>query len=271
MGKTGFIGFGSMNSMLIRGFLRTRRISPDRMVISTRTPSKAESLLKTYPDLRVGSDNERVARECTTIVLGVRPLEVLPLLKSISGYFTPGTHLISIAAGVRIFELERMYPGMITRIIPSLCSENLAGISLCCHNDRVDRDHAMEAEDLFGSVSRVIRLEETLFEPATDLMGCAPAIYAAILNEFAESGCRNSGLDKNLAYEIALRAFIGTGLLLGQMTPDEIIPRVATPGGITEEGVRLLREGLPSLFDSLFGKTGEKNEVLRDSIRKSSL
>ncbi|MDD1723873.1 MAG: hypothetical protein LUQ07_01945 [Methanospirillum sp.] len=134
----------------------------------------------------------------------------------------------------------------------------------------VDRDHAMQAEDLFGSVSRVIRLDETLFEPATDLMGCAPAIYAAILDEFVQSGCRNSGIDENLAYEMALRTFTGTGLLLGHMTPDEIIPRVATPGGITEEGVLLLREGLPSLFDSLFRKTGEKNEILRDSIRKSS-
>ncbi|MDD1723872.1 MAG: NAD(P)-binding domain-containing protein [Methanospirillum sp.] len=76
MEKTGFIGFGSMNSMLIRGFLRTRRLSPDKIVISTRTPSKAENLRKVYPDLRVDNDNERLARECTTIVLGVRPFDV---------------------------------------------------------------------------------------------------------------------------------------------------------------------------------------------------
>lgn len=270
MKNIGFIGYGSMNSMLIGGLLRTRKLSPDLLYISTRTPSKVQVLADRYPEIQVMDDNEYLVGECEVIIVGVKPLDVLPLIAEIRTRIRPGAHLISIAACVRIHELESVFGGMISRIIPSLCGEHIAGVTLCCHNDHVDHEHAGFVEDLFGSISRVIRVDEDQFETATDLMGCAPAIFSTMLNEFAKAGCRKSSLDPGTAYEMALKAFIGTGLLLGNMTPEEIIPRVATPGGITEEGLQILREGLPSLFDDLFSRTEEKNNLLIKMIREGN-
>jgi pyrroline-5-carboxylate reductase len=42
------------------------------------------------------------------------------------------------------------------------------------------------------------------------------------------------------------------------MTLEEIIARVATRGGITEEGVHAFHEGLPQTFNDMFTRTLNK-------------
>jgi len=52
----------------------------------------------------------------------------------------------------------------------------------------------------------------------------------------------------------------GTGKLLldKNMSFDELINRVATKGGITEEGVKIIEKKLPETINEMFEKTLEK-------------
>ncbi len=47
----------------------------------------------------------------------------------------------------------------------------------------------------------------------------------------------------------------------------EIISRVATKGGATEEGVIVLNEGLPNVFDLVFKKTLRKQDARKELIQ----
>ncbi len=51
------------------------------------------------------------------------------------------------------------------------------------------------------------------------------------------------------------------------MSFDEIISRVATKGGITEQGIKILENELPETFDNLFKTTLDKHEEIKDKLK----
>ena len=79
---------------------------------------------------------------------------------------------------------------------------------------------------------------------------------------------RHSGLDRSDAEEIVVRTVYGTAKLLlnGDLDFQKLIDRVATKGGITEEGVKVLETGLPSLFDQVFANTLAKHAKVKDML-----
>jgi len=48
------------------------------------------------------------------------------------------------------------------------------------------------------------------------------------------------------------------------LTFEDIIEKVATKGGITEEGVKVLESYLPKIFDEVFEKTLEKRKLIKE-------
>ena len=70
--------------------------------------------------------------------------------------------------------------------------------------------------------------------------------------------------------EMVLITFLGTAKLLqkNKMGFDELITRVATKGGISEEGLKVLNEQLPFVFDELFEATLNKHQLVKSSMDK---
>ncbi|TGV00063.1 pyrroline-5-carboxylate reductase, partial [Mesorhizobium sp. M00.F.Ca.ET.186.01.1.1] len=72
------------------------------------------------------------------------------------------------------------------------------------------------------------------------------------------------------ARTILVETMLGTALLLKneQLGFDQLIERVATKGGITEEGLRVLAKTLPGGFDELFAMTESKHAALKELVQK---
>lgn len=267
MKTIGFIGFGKMNQMLVRGFLTDGGLDPGQVVLSTKTREKTADLIASFPKVRLLSSNRELAMASDLIIIGVRPLDVPGILHEIRGVKGGETHIISIAGCVRIEEMVRIHPGRISRFFPSLCSAVGEGITLCCHHDDVGPDEAAFAEELFSSISRVMEVEEELFEPAGDLMSCGPALITKMLMEFARAGARHSTLSPEICREMVIATAFGTALLLQEgMQENVLISQVATPGGITEQGVTVLERDLPQVFDRLFETTLSRHEQVREMV-----
>ena len=79
---------------------------------------------------------------------------------------------------------------------------------------------------------------------------------------------QKDAIPTDVVENIVQLAMIGLVRILGseRITFDDLIGRVATKGGITEEGVKVLRERLPSVFDALFTATLAKRELLKQRI-----
>jgi pyrroline-5-carboxylate reductase len=232
MYKLGVIGYGSMGSMLLSGFLKTGVLSEDQVIVSTRTRSKLNDVKNRLPGIAIADNNVAVAQQSKVVLLAVKPRDVKPVLDEILGSLPKDTHLVLISAGVTISDVERVFSGKISRVIPIMAMEMREGVALACHNDRVEEADAENIEKWFGSISTVKRIEESNFEVAGDLTSCAPGLLSAIAQEFMRAGLRHGSLTKGEAERMVIASFHGTAKLIAEkgMDFDEMISRVATTG-----------------------------------------
>jgi pyrroline-5-carboxylate reductase len=267
--RVGFIGYGSMGSMMLRGFIESGVLAPSEIIVSTRTKCKLDGLKAVWADIHIAADNAETAHKAKYVFICVEPSEVGGILREIKASLTADSVVVSVAGSVSIRNIESLTPSKTVRVIPSLTSEVREGISLICRDEKVTGEEAAYVESLFSGISRVKRVREEALDLTTDLTSCAPGFFAAILDEFVGAALRrNAALTRQDAEEMVMRTFYGTAKVLAEKNIgfEEMIERVATKGGITEEGVKALRSGLPQTFDKVFEATLSKRSTMRDKI-----
>jgi pyrroline-5-carboxylate reductase len=263
----GFIGYGSMGSMLIKNFISKKALYPKDIVVSTRTKSKLEDLKKEYPEINIAENNIDLASKSKYIFICVKQTEVKGVLTEIKDILNEEKHIISLAGAVTIKNIEKVFNGKISKITPTIISEIGEGITLICHNCKVEDEDKKFIESLLLKIGRVKRIDEEDFALAVELTSCAPGFFASIFEEFMKSALRhNRSLREEEIKEMILYTIYGTSKLFidKNITFNEVIDRVATKGGITEEGVKVLREKLPNIFDELFERTMNKRKMIKE-------
>lgn len=237
----GFIGYGNMGSALVRAFL-SHGVSADEIMISTRSPKKLKPLLDEYSISVVSQDEIQSA---DILFLCVRSGDALGILKQLSSF---KGHLVSINGGVSLDDLSSVYSGPVTKAMPSLTVEVGRGVVLLCHNQACPTSEAVE--ELFSKVCSVELLPECRFPAAESITGCAPAFFA----RFAEMLAESSDFSSEESLKMAKETLIATALLLDkkELSLNDLIKKVATEGGITEKGLQVMDDELPSTVKKMF-------------------
>jgi pyrroline-5-carboxylate reductase len=70
--KVGFIGYGSMGSMLVNSFISSGALTPGEIIVSTRTKSKLDLLKNQWGDIVIAGDNTEAARQAKYIFVCVK-------------------------------------------------------------------------------------------------------------------------------------------------------------------------------------------------------
>jgi pyrroline-5-carboxylate reductase len=251
MDCTGIIGYGHMGGMLVNGFLSSGVLGIDEVVVTSRSRESRDACAAAWPGIGIARANRELARRCRTIVLAVRPQEIEEVLREIVPVMDGDEHIVSLAAGISLAELEGMFSGSVTRVVPTITSTVGRGTTLICHGRQVGMHDARRVEGLFSSIGNVMLVGEEELPAATILSSCGPGLLAAIIEEFAAATVRASGLTPVQALGLATETAAATAAYLRETgeTPGDLVGRVATGGGVTEVGVRGLRERLPEVFD----------------------
>ena len=153
MRKIGFIGYGSMGSMIIEGFLSSKILKPREIIISNRTKSKLDDIKKEYPEIETTDNNTYLAEKCDKIFLFVGTAAVKEVIEEMKSKLSKDSHIIYIAAALTMKNVKSSFPGKISKVIPSLTSKVNEGVSLICHNEEVNEKEADFVNNLFNSIS----------------------------------------------------------------------------------------------------------------------
>ena len=270
MDCAGVIGYGHMGRMLVKGFLSSGALCPGEIVVASRSRESRDICAGAWPRISIAETNRELARRCRTIILAVRPQEIREVLCEIVPVLSRGEHLVSLAAGVSLEDLEALYPGPVTRVIPTVTSAIGKGTTLVCHGRRVGKDDARRVEGLFSSIGNVMRVGEADLTAATLLSSCGPGLLAAIIEELAGAAARASELPPDRALVLATEMGAATAAYLRETgkAPGDLIGEVATGGGVTEAGVEGLRERLPGVFDEVVAAMLERCGAVGRSCRE---
>ena len=251
MDHTGVIGYGHMGGMLVNGFLSSGALDIGEVVVTSRSRESRDACAAAWPGIGIVATNAELARRCRTIVLAVRPQEMKEVLHEIVPAMDGDGHIVSLAAGIGLAEIEGLFAGPVTRVVPTITSTVGRGTTLVCHGRRVGMQDASRVEGLFSSIGNVMSVGEEELPAATILSSCGPGLLAAIIEELASAAARASGLTPDQAFRLAVETAGATAAYLGETgeAPGDLVRRVATVGGVTEAGVQELRERLPEVFD----------------------
>ncbi len=262
--KIGFIGYGSMGSMIINGLLDSQAVKEENIIISNRNVEKLSKLKSKYPLIEITDDNKVVGKKADRIFIFVNTGSVKEVVEELSSHGSSNMHIIHIAAGLTMSTLTLIFKGKVTRVIPSLTSLSRRGISLINHNELVEENEKKFVEDLFGVISQVKIIDEGNFEAATTITSSGPAFISFIMARYAHMATLYSGISPEEAQDMVKNVLDGTSKLLCQGHGfEEIVERVATKGGITQEGIDIMDSKLEDMFQELFKKIGAKNEEIK--------
>ncbi|MBP1961516.1 late competence protein ComER [Paenibacillus aceris] len=258
--KAGFIGTGSMGSILIEAFIHSGAFNPEQMIAGNRTIRKVELLAETYPGLLVAQSNREVVLGSDIIFLCVKPSEYKKVIDEIKEDVLPSQFLVSITSPVLITQLETHLPAKISKIIPSITNYVLSGATLCIHGNRMQPEDKEYLENLFAHISSPIRVSENYTRISSDLSSCGPAFLANFIQSFIDAAVEVTGITPEEATLLASEMTLGTGKLLttGGFNPLTLQKRVSVPGGITAEGLRILDEELSGVFSRVIRATHAK-------------
>jgi len=269
-GKVGFIGYGNMGGALLRSLLAAGAFPASRVVVATRTVERLCDLKQSYPDLEIAADNRAAAEKSTVLFVCVGTDRVHPVLVEIKDALGGETHLVTISGGLEMTCVERMFDGPFSKVIPTLLAEVREGVTLVCHNEKVAPSVGEELERMLGTVGAVRVIPESRFEAGAEITSCFPGLLASIYDQFAQAGVRQGGFSYAEAAEMVLRTAHGTAELLLRNGEDfqSLMRRVATTGGSTEAGIRVLERELPQVFDRVFSASLERHEARKQATRR---
>lgn len=258
--RLGFIGTGHLGSMLVRKFVETGTVDAEDILASNRTPEKADRLAEATGIRAV--TNRIVAELSDVIFICVRPLDVRDALQDIEHLLTPEKLLVSVAGDVSLETLRTLCTARVARAFPSMASERLQGVTLLAFGDNATKTDKHLTRHLFKALGDAIEVPEENFEVLADLTSCAPGYFASIMQEFVQAAVRKD-IPAELAERLVKQTLLGTALLLENESFQGLITGVATKGGITEAGIKVIQAEAPKMFDQLFLATQARHEQVK--------
>lgn len=258
--KIGFIGTGSMGSLLIDAFLSSGATKPCDVLASNRSWNKLLELQERHPGLSICRSNKDIATGSDIIFICVKPLEFKTLIDEIGPSLRSEQIVVSITSPVQLHHLESALPSKIAKVIPSITHRVKSGTSLCVFGSRLNKEDRLVLVNLLSFIGVPLEIEEAHTRISSDFSSCGPAFLSYFIERWIEAAVRATGIEETLVSQLAGEMLLGTGKLLteGNFTPQELQERVAVPGGITAEALNHLRISLEGVFERLITTTHDK-------------
>ncbi|NKE08641.1 MULTISPECIES: pyrroline-5-carboxylate reductase [Kocuria] len=245
-----FLGTGSMNGSILRGVLASG-VSADRMRATTRSEESAQKLAEETGVQVFASDadaaaNTRAVDGADVVLLGVKPYAILELCDEISEALSPGTVVVSVAAGITLAAMADHLPQgqPIVRSMPNTPSSVGRGVFSVTGGEHTSQEQLDTVSGLLSQVGTVVNVPEEQIRAVTGVSGSGPA-YVFLLAEMMQKAGQKLGLDPEVARVLAKETVSGAGVLLSREDADAEALRkaVTSPNGTTEQAINTFLDG----------------------------
>ena len=97
----------------------------------------------------------------------------------------------------------------------------------------------------------------------SELVSCMPGFIASIFDVICTSAESHTSIPREQIVRMVLNTMSATGdlMLEKNLSFEDTVNRVATKGGITEEGTKVIYDMFPAAADEMFNKTLEKRKL----------
>ncbi|HEU4669124.1 MAG TPA: pyrroline-5-carboxylate reductase [Dyella sp.] len=236
MTRIAFIGGGNMARSLIGGLIRTG-VAASSIAVSDPQAEGRQALAREF-GVATYAENRLAAADAEVVLLAVKP-QIMPAIREElrEVFQRQRPLLISIAAGVRLDQLERWFGALpIVRCMPNTPALIGAGATGLCANARVSPPQRAQAQHILDAAGLTRWVDdEALMDTVTGIAGSAPAYFFAVV-EALEDAAVAQGMERDTARALAAQTCLGAGRMLTESgeAPAELRRRVTSPNGTTQ-------------------------------------
>lgn len=261
------VGCGNIGYALLKGWFSRNGGAQFKLHIVT---PRMESLkdFQHHPSIRGYQDPSLIKEEMACIFFAVKP-GIIQNLLPLYGRFHKGRTLFAplIAGKTLSFYREILgYDLPLVRVMPNTPSTIGLGMNLLLPGLGLTENHRQLIEDLIKPLGHFLWMQdENQFDLGASLAACGPGFIFYLVQVFAEVGTK-MGIESNRAEEIARWLFIGSGAYLHNSSESSsaLCRQVASPGGMTEAGLKVCQSLFPSVVERVLTAAYERALKMRE-------
>lgn len=269
--KFGLIGLGSMGSMIINQVVEQGIYDEKDIYVAELSGDKLAKLKCKYNSINI-CDNKEVVQNCSNVMICVLPAIVPRVLSEIVPYVKEEINIMISTAVVSYRDLYKIYPGGITKFMPTLNSTVRGGVTLVCYNEQVPEENKKYFAELMSYMSEVVEIREEDMNLCHNLNGSFPAYISELMLEFVKSAySRSAGVSFDKIERIVALSLEGSSRLFKEknMKFEDMKNTVSTKGSITYEGIKVYEDVLPDMFDKAFDAAMKKYSYMSEEVSES--
>ena len=260
--KIAIIGCGVMGSALARHF------SKEHAVILCDQGHEKSAILAKELGAEVYARHTDAIEKADVVVLAVKPKNLDNVSQTTRPAFTKEKLILSVLAGTPLSLLRNHFPrGVIVRMMPNLaliCGEGVIGL---VNDPTLEEKFKKVVTSLLSGLGLLTWLPEDKLDALTALTGSGPAFLSVMIEAMIDSGL-SLGFTLHESKDFVLKTLEGTVALLRHtgMHPAELKWKVASPGGTTVAGLKVLesssiRGAIMHTFAAAFGRAHDLHTI----------
>ena len=266
-----FIGGGNMASALIGGLLKRGFAAAHIRVVEVNHDSCTR--LHNEYGVRASADLAAGVAHSEFIVLAVKPQQLHEAAMQLAPMLT-GQLVISIAAGIRAADLQRwLKTDNIVRAMPNTPAMVGSGATALYANSQVSRQQHNLAESIMRAVGLAVWVDnEAHMDTVTALSGSGPAYFFLVMEALERAACE-LGLPADTARLLTLQTAYGAAkiALESNESTAALRRRVTSPGGTTEQAIKVLQQGhTQELFSAALLAAHRRSQELAELLGKNN-
>lgn len=235
------IGCGNMGGAMLAGWLESG-LDPSRFAVLDPAMEAAPDGVALYRTPEEAAD----AGRHDAVLLGFKPQQLGKLAPGMQAVTGEGVTIYSLLAGLTLAQLRDAFASADAhiRVMPNLASHINKSPIILLQSGLAD-DKRDGVFDFFDRLGTAVWLEdEDKFDLVTALAGSGPGFVYRFIDALA-GAAEELGLDREQADRLALAMVDGSSSLVasGDISPGDLADRVASPGGMTREGMNVLDKG----------------------------
>ena len=239
--KIGFIGSGYMAENLVKGFVSF--LDPKQIFTTDKREEKSQKLSEKYNTISL-KHNEELLDVCDIVIIAIKPQDFFVSLEPLCSHFQKEHIVLSLMAGIKISHIQSVISNTenLIKIIPNTPTSVLKGI---IGVELAKESFVLEKllKNLLSPLGEVVFVTQE--EVPSFTVACSSGIgFVYEIMEYWKEWLEEHGFEKKKAEIMVKKTFLGASELCQKDTKTflELQKQVASKKGVTEEGLKAMRE-----------------------------
>lgn len=230
-----------------------------------RNGAACEALVARAPGLRAASLEELA--QADLVVLAISPDAYRDMLRKLAPLLAPGSVVVSVTNGVSLADIGALVANPVVKAIPTVAQTVSRGVTLIVRGPRASDGDVERVRRWLAAFSAPALVDAVDIRVASNAAGSAVALMAEFAAAFARANAeRATGLSR-IEIERMLAETLGAigALAHAGLSLEEMVATTATPGGVTEAALDVLRASAGELCARMVEASFVRQAELQDS------